>query len=98
MRKVGVEEWLVRVMQLMYRNASSKVRVGASYSDSFSVSFSVKVAVRQGSDLSPILFIIVLEALSREFRTGCPWELLYVDDLVIFSYTIEDLTAKVSMW
>ena len=28
--------------------------------------------VHQGSVLSPLLFIIILEALSREFQTGCP--------------------------
>ena len=43
----------------------------------------VKVGVHQGSVLSPLLFIIVLEALSQEFRTKKPWELLYTDDLVI---------------
>ena len=32
---------------------------------------------------SPLLFIIVLEALSREMRSGCPKELLYADDLAI---------------
>ena len=30
--------------------------------------------------LSPLLFIVVLEALSREIRSGCPGELLYADD------------------
>jgi len=29
----------------------------------------------------PALFICVLEALSYEFCTGVPWELLYADDL-----------------
>ena len=43
----------------------------------------MKVGVHQGSVLSPLLFIIVLEALSREFRCGVPWEDLYADDLVI---------------
>ena len=45
--------------------------------------FGVRVGVYQGSVLSQLLFIIMLEALSREFRTGCPWELLYADDLMI---------------
>ena len=45
--------------------------------------FGVGMGVHQGSVLSLLLFIIVLEALSREFRTGCPWELLYTDDLMI---------------
>ena len=34
----------------------------------------MKVGVRQGSVLSPMLFIVVLEALLREFRAGVPWQ------------------------
>ena len=61
-------------------------------------SFDVKVGVHQGSVLSPLLFIIVLEALSREFRIGCPWELFYADDLVIIAETLEELTVKLKCW
>ena len=43
----------------------------------------MKVGVHQGSVLSPLLFIIVLEALSREFLAGVPWEDLYADDLLL---------------
>ena len=49
-------------------NARSRVRVGEGYSEEFEV----KVGVHQGSVLSPLLFIIVLEVLSREFRSGVP--------------------------
>ena len=56
------------------------------------------VDVHQGSVLSPLLFIIVLEALSREFRTGCPWELLYADDLMISAESMEELLVKVQTW
>ena len=58
----------------------------------------VGVGVHQGSVLSPLLFIIVLEALSREFRTGCPWELLYADDLMISAESMEELLVKVQTW
>ena len=58
LRKLGVEEWTVRLVQGMYANAQS--RVGDGYSEQFEV----KVGVHQGSVLSPLLFIIVLEALS----------------------------------
>ena len=57
----------------MYSNAKSRVRIN----DCFSEEFSVNVGVHQGSVLSPLFFILVLEALSREFRSGVPWELLY---------------------
>ena len=49
----------------------------------------MKVGVHQGSVLSPLLFIIVLEALSRDFREGLPRELLYADDLVLMAETEE---------
>ena len=61
LRKLGVEEWIVWLVQGMYANARSRVRVGEGYSEEFEV----KVGVHQGSVLSPLLFIIVLEALSR---------------------------------
>ena len=38
------------------------------------------------------------EALSREFRVGCPWEMLYADDLVILAELFEDLMTKVAVW
>ena len=43
-------------------------------------------------------FIIVLEALSREFREGLPMELLYVDDLVLVAETEELLMEKLRKW
>ena len=78
----------------MYNNTRSKVRVNNTYSDEFGV----KVGVHQGSVLSPLLFVIVLEALSRMFRTGTPWELLYADDLVISAETEEGLKMKLNKW
>ena len=54
-------DWIVWLVQGMYANARSRVRVG----EGFSKEFEVKVGVHQGSVLSPLLFIIVLEALSR---------------------------------
>ena len=78
LRKLGVEEWIVRLVQGMYANARSRVHVGEGYSEEFEA----KVGVHQGSELSPLLFIIVLEALSRECCSGVPWEDLYANDLL----------------
>ena len=71
----------------MYDSAQSRVTVNNSYSEPINVS----VGVHQGSVLSPLPFIIVMEVLSREFRVGCPWELLYADDLVIVSESLDDI-------
>ena len=49
-------------------------------------------------DQYPLLFIKAAEALSREFSVGCPWEILYADDLVIFAETCESLLTKMAVW
>ena len=81
LRKLGLEEWTVRLVQGMYANPRSRACVGKG----FSQEFEVKVRVHQVSVLSPLLFIIVLEALSHEFLAGVPWEDLFADDLVIIA-------------
>ena len=81
MRKLGVEEWLVRMVQVMYVGVKSMAKVG----DGCSKEFGVFIGVRQSSVLSPLLFIIVIEAVSMGVQI---WELMYADDLVIISETL----------
>ena len=92
MLKLGVEEWLVSAV--MYTGAKIVVRTVYGYSSGFEV----KVGMHQGSALSPLLFVIVMEAISREFRVALPWELLYADDLVVIAETEEDLIKRLSEW
>ena len=94
LRSLGVDEWAVRVIQGMYTNVRSRVRVNGQYSEEFGVG----VGVHQGSVLSPLLFILVLEALSQEFRTGVPWELLYADDLAVVADSLDECIAKLKNW
>ena len=82
------------LVQGMYSNARSRVPIGEGYSEEFEV----KVDVHQGSVLSPLLLIIVLEALSREFRSGVPWEDLYADDLVIIAESLEECVRRLLTW
>ena len=68
------------MIQNIYSKASTVVILGAGESSLRSVS------VYQGSVPSPLLFIAVLEAISRRFdRQGFPYELLFADDLVIIA-------------
>ena len=68
----------------------SQLRVG----EGFSQEFEVKVGAHQGSVLSTLLFIIVLEALSLEFWAGVLWEDLYADDLVIIADSLEECVRR----
>ena len=82
------------VIRAMYEDAMTKVKLNGRESNAFSV----RVGVHQGSVLSPLLFIVVLEALSREFREGLPMELLYADDLVLMAESEELLREKLRKW
>ena len=94
LRKLGVEEWIVRLVQGMYPNGKSWVHVGEVYSKEFEV----KVGVHQGSIFNPLLFILVLEALPCEFCAGVPWENLYADDLVIIPVSLEECVSRLLIW
>ena len=64
MRKLGVEEWLVSAVMSMYSGAKTVVRTVHGNSKSFEV----KVGMHQGSALSSLLFVIVMEAISRLYH------------------------------
>ena len=51
---MGVEEWAIRIIQGMYANARSCVRVNGSYSSSFQVG----IGVQEGSVLSPFFSLL----------------------------------------
>jgi len=72
MHKLGIEEWLPSAVMSMYTGPKTVVRTVYGNSNGFQV----KVGMHQGLALSPLLFVIVMEALSREFRVALPWELL----------------------
>ena len=86
--------WIVRLVQGMYANEQSHVHICEGYSEEFDV----KVGVHEDSVLSLLLFIIVLEALPRKFRSGVNWEDLYASDLVIIAELFEECVRRLLTW
>jgi len=78
----------------MYSGAKTVVRTVYDNSKRFEV----KVGMRQGSALSPLLFVIVMEAISRAFRVALPWALQYADDLAVIAETEEEMIKWLNEW
>ena len=49
---------------------------------SFSDEFPVNVGVHQGSVLSPRLFVIVIDEVTKSAKGGLLYEILYADDFI----------------
>ncbi|KAK3509138.1 hypothetical protein QTP70_020249, partial [Hemibagrus guttatus] len=87
MRKSGVAEKYVRVMQDMYERSRTVVRCAVSQTEEFTV----EVGLHQGSALSPFLFAMVMDQLSEEVRQESPWTMMFADDIVICSESREQV-------
>ena len=78
----------------LYKGCKTAVLVDGELSSSFSV----KVGVYQGSALSPLLFIMVMDVQTEDMRDGSLIELLYADDLVLCGESINDVMDKYKRW
>ena len=73
LRKLVVDAWLILRVMALYTETCTVFKTDAGLSESFDV----KVCMHQGSLLSPLLFSVVKDFISREVRSGLPSELLY---------------------
>ncbi|KAK3528390.1 hypothetical protein QTP86_034256, partial [Hemibagrus guttatus] len=94
MRKSGVAEKYVRVVQDMYERSRTVVRCAVGQTEEFKV----EVGLHQGSALSPFLFAIVMDQLSEEVRQESPWTMMFADDIVICSESREQVEENLESW
>ncbi|KAK3540839.1 hypothetical protein QTP86_002343 [Hemibagrus guttatus] len=94
MRKSGVAEKYVRVVQDMYERSRTVVRCAVGQTEEFNV----QVGLHQGSALSPFLFAIVMDQLSEEVRQESPWTMMFADDIVICSESREQVEENLERW
>lgn len=94
MRKSGVVEKYVRIVQDMYEDSVTAVRCAVGMTDRFKV----KVGLHQGSTLSPFLFAMVMDRLTDEIRLESPWTMMFADDIMICRESREQVEASLERW
>ncbi|MCI4382158.1 hypothetical protein PGIGA_G00260570 [Pangasianodon gigas] len=94
MRKSGVAEKYVRVVQDMYERSRTVVRCAVGQTEEFKV----EVGLHQGSALSPFLFAMVMDQLSEEVRQESPCTMMFADDIVICSESREQVEENLERW
>ncbi|MCJ8729260.1 hypothetical protein PDJAM_G00104010 [Pangasius djambal] len=94
MRKSGVAEKYVRVVQDMYERSRTVVRCAVGQIEEFKV----EVGLHQGSALSPFLFAMVMDQLSEDVRQESPYTMIFADDIVICSESREQVEENLERW
>ena len=90
LRKKEIPEVLIRSVMSLYEGAKMRVIVDSELSEEFEI----KVGMHQGSVLSPFLFAVIVAVVTELAKEGVLSELLYADDLVPMSESIEGLRNK----
>ena len=94
-RWMGVPEAEARMVEAMYERTKGRVVVGSGLPEEFPVN----IGLRQGSALSPLLFIMVMEIISRKISTkDILRKMMYADDLAIIAESKQDLQEVLEEW
>ena len=94
MRKSGLAEKYVRIVQDMYDGSTTAVRCAVGVTEGFEV----KVGLHQGSALSPCLFAMMMDRMTDEIREEAPWTMMFADDIVICRESKEQVEEKLESW
>uniref|UniRef100_A0A671UC54 ribonuclease H n=1 Tax=Sparus aurata TaxID=8175 RepID=A0A671UC54_SPAAU len=102
LREYGVRGSLLRAIQSLYSQSESCVRILGSKSDLFQVG----VGLHQGCALSPILFVIYMDRISRRSRGMEGLQvgdlkiasLLFADDVVLMASSAVDLQCSLDQF
>ena len=94
MRKSGIVEKYVQLVQDIYEESETVVRCAKGTTESFKV----KVGLHQGSALSQFLFAMIMDRLTDEARREPQWMMLFADDIVICEETREEVEQRLESW
>ena len=92
MRKSGMGEKYVQLVQDMYEGSETVVRCAIGTTESFKV----KVRLHQGSVLSPFLFVVIMERLMNEVTREPQWT--FANDIVICKETRKEVERRLVSW
>lgn len=61
-------------------------------------SFEVKVGVHQGSVISPLIFITIMDCLTDAVRRETPCDMMFADDVLLCNKTRSEAQEKLESW
>nr|GEU69736.1 retrovirus-related Pol polyprotein LINE-1 [Tanacetum cinerariifolium] len=90
----GASRRYIKVIMDMYNSAKTRVRTSIGNTKFFPV----EVGLLQGSTISPYLFALILDKLSRGIQDDISWCIVFADDIVLVSESAKGLNDRLDNW
>jgi hypothetical protein len=84
----------VTLIKDMYDKAVTSVQT----TDGDTNVFPINIGLHQGSALSPYLFALVIDEVTRDIQGDIPWCMLFADDIVLVDESREGVNRKLELW
>jgi hypothetical protein len=90
LQKHKISTKYITLIKDMYDNVVTSVRT----SDGDTNDFPINIELHQGSALSPYLFALVINEVTRDIQGGIPWCMLFVDNVILVDESRTGLTRS----
>ena len=94
LEKQKVPTKYINLIKDMYKDAMTCVRT----CDGDTRDFPIKIGLHQGSALSPYLFALVMDEVTRDIQDDIPWCMLFADDVVLIDESRAGVNRKLEVW
>lgn len=94
LEKKKVPTKYVNLIKDMYDNVVTSVRT----CDGETSDFPIKIGLHQGSALSPYIFTLVMDEITKDIQGDIPWCMLFADDVVLIDESRVGVDRKLEVW
>ena len=94
LEKKKVPTKYVTLIKDMYDDVVTSVRA----CDSETNDFPLKIGLHQGSALSPYIFALVMDEVTRDIQGEIPWCMLFADDVVLIDESKVGVDRQLELW
>jgi len=94
LEKKQVPTKYVNLIKDMYEGVETSIKI----CDGMTKAFPIKIGLHQGSSLSPYLFALVMDEVTKDIQYEIPWCMLFADDVVLIDESRIGVERKLECW
>jgi hypothetical protein len=94
LQKHKVSSKYITLIKDMYDNVVTSVQI----SDGDTNDFPINIGLHQGSALSPYLFALVMDEVTKAIQGDIPWCMLFANDMVLVDESRMRIDQKLELW